>query len=1560
MRRLNRTFAVGLAAITTASAAPGQIAFSDVSTIAGPMTWARGLIDGTGSAARFDQPSGLAINSAGDIFVAEPGNNNAIRRITPAGVVTTFAGGSKFGAYLDGIGTAARFKGPEAIAIDAMGNLIVADTGNHVIRKITPAAEVTTIAGIPGNFGAGGYADGPAATARFHSPSGVVVNPAGVIYVADQINHVIRQISPTGDVTTLAGSPGQSGEVDDTGSAARFTFPWRLAIDSAGDLYVVEAESIYTVRKVTAAGVVTTVAGLAGVWGSADGVGSAARFSTAEHLTVGPDGFVYVSDSGNNTIRAISPAGVVTTVIGSPLRPWGAVDGPIADARLFAPSGLAFDAAGNLYIAEADFSHIRKATRAVSVGAPIITAQPADQLVLPMETIRFDIIATSTPVGPLNYQWERSPAGSVTWSPLSEDATYTGVTTDHVFVHDTTLAMNGDRFRCVVSNGVSPDATSRIATLGVADPNQTITFPQPADRTYGDAPFALGATASSGLPVSYAIVSGPGTIAGDTLTITGGGTITVRASQPGNNTTITPAPDVDRTILVAKKNLTATAADLTRARGYANPVFAIGYAGFVGTDTVASLDTPPVASTPADVASLEGTYAITLSGGSDDSYAVTLVDGSLTITRGFTFRTWLDPNNLPSFANNRPQGAVLGQPAIHPSGDLLVPEYAGDVIRRVSRTGDVSLFAGHLLEDTDLDGPLASATFADAYAMAVGSDGTIYVGEPHRSVVRKISPDGVVSTLAGLSGVSGAIDGPAGVARLGYPIALAVDGDGNVIVADETNDAIRRIAPDGSVDTIGGKAGEPGTNDGPASVARFDNPIGVCVNAIGDIFVIELLGTRIRRIAPDGVVTTVAGALGQSGVVDGRGSDARFFNTSGLAIDAADNLYVCEHLDPGGLIRIVTPAGDVVTIAGSVDQVQAVDGIGVDAGFGYPAGIVVAPDGIVYVRETFSDLVRAGAAVGAAPVVTSQPQSRIVVAPPAVTFSASASGSPPPGFRWQRSTGADATWSDLVNDTTFVDVASPTLTVLSPDVSMDGHRFRAVVNNIVDPETVSNAAVLHVVVGGATFSGTVAPIAGVSSLSVHAQDSSANGDWALFHRPDGTATFIAYLAATQSAIVLDLVVAPDGSFSASGTTTVAQNGAITGGVAFTLTGQINGAVLSAQLTGVDLTVTGALDAAPGPAAQFAGLYTAAQLNASSGATYAIVGASGDAVIVALSAAGVSGGVGTVDVSGRFTTVLASGDLFAATISATTLGFAAQVSPAAGGSPQSFAGLSSFEPPLNRLVNISTRGFVGTGAQALIAGFVIDGPADKQVLVRAIGPGLTDFGIAGPVSDPRLDLVRQEEGVVTFSASNDDWGTAVGAPAIAAATGQVGAFALTDGGKDAALLSTLPPGVYTALAGVSGGGTGIGLVEVYETLATAAADLRLVNISTRGQVNTGEQILIVGFVVTGNTPKRLLIRGIGPGLAPYLLPADQPLVLVDPQLTLFDGSDAIVATNDDWESTGDGALIDSTAAAVGAFPIASGSKDAVLLLNLAPGSYTAHLRGVSDTTGLAIIEVYETR
>ncbi|MBA3351179.1 MAG: hypothetical protein H0U23_01920, partial [Blastocatellia bacterium] len=285
-------------------------------------------------------------------YIADTGNHT-IRKITPSGVVSTLAGSPGLSGSADGTGSAARFTSPIGVVLDGLGNLYIGDSDNNLIRKITPAGVVTTVAGLAG---VAGSADGTGSAARFSGPRGMAF-ASGNIYVADTFNNTIRKVTPAGVVTTLAGLAGQSGSSDGTGSAARFNRPRGLVADIAGNLYVADTAN-NTIRVVTTAGVVTTLAGAAGVSGSTDGIGLAARFFGPIGITVDDAGNLYVADTVNNTIRKIAPGAVVTTLAGLPLTA-GSADGAGSQARFVSPQGLAVDSTMHLFISDTGNNTIR-------------------------------------------------------------------------------------------------------------------------------------------------------------------------------------------------------------------------------------------------------------------------------------------------------------------------------------------------------------------------------------------------------------------------------------------------------------------------------------------------------------------------------------------------------------------------------------------------------------------------------------------------------------------------------------------------------------------------------------------------------------------------------------------------------------------------------------------------------------------------------------------------------------------------------------------------------------------------------------------------------------------------------------------------------------------------------------------------------------------------------------------------------------------------------------------------------------------------------------------------
>jgi len=307
-----------------------------------------GFADSDGQVGQFNRPHGLAIDGKGNIYVSDRGNH-AIRVVTPFGDIRTLAGNGKEG-NADGVGAAASFKQPIAVAVDKTGSVYVADRDNHVVRAIDPSGKVLVVAGT----GTKGFANGPASSAQFNEPYGVALSPdERTLYVADYLNHAIRAIDPAGrQVTTLA-SNGTAGFTNGVGDKAQFNQRYNVKADANGRLYVPDQNN-HAIRRVDPDGTVSTVAGN-GQSGFADGKPSEARFNNPTGLIIAADGTIYVADRNNHRIRAIGPAGEITTSGVA-----GQQDGPAQTAKFNRPIDVVLTSDGALVVSEESNHRLRK------------------------------------------------------------------------------------------------------------------------------------------------------------------------------------------------------------------------------------------------------------------------------------------------------------------------------------------------------------------------------------------------------------------------------------------------------------------------------------------------------------------------------------------------------------------------------------------------------------------------------------------------------------------------------------------------------------------------------------------------------------------------------------------------------------------------------------------------------------------------------------------------------------------------------------------------------------------------------------------------------------------------------------------------------------------------------------------------------------------------------------------------------------------------------------------------------------------------------------------------
>ncbi len=458
-----------------------------------------GGTNGTGSGALFNQPAGLAVDSSGNIFVADK-NNDVIRMITSAGVVTTVAGTAGSSGSTDDTGAAARFNLPTGVAVASGGVIYVADSANDLIRKIASGGVVTTLAGA---VSTAGYLNGTGTAAEFSSPNGVALDASGNLYVADTGNNAIRKVTAAGVVTLFAGTPPNPGSSDGTGIGVTFYQPIGVAVDSSGNVYVTDTGN-HTVRKITSGGTVSTIAGRPGAVGTLDGTGPQALFHSPRGITVDSGGNLFVADSENSTVRKITPAGVVTTVAGIP-GDFASAQGTGATALFDIPVGVALDGSGNLYVSDELGYTINKGT-AATAAAPVFSQQPVAQTIASGSTVVFHALASGLPVP--TYQWYLNA------NPLANGGGVSGTTGPTLVIAGATAARAGTYY-CAASNAsaVVQSQPATLAVIATGDAGRLVNISCRAEvGTGGDiliTGFAVGGVGTTGTESLLIRASGP-------------------------------------------------------------------------------------------------------------------------------------------------------------------------------------------------------------------------------------------------------------------------------------------------------------------------------------------------------------------------------------------------------------------------------------------------------------------------------------------------------------------------------------------------------------------------------------------------------------------------------------------------------------------------------------------------------------------------------------------------------------------------------------------------------------------------------------------------------------------------------------------------------------------------------------------------------------------------------------------------------------------------------------------------------------------------------------------
>ncbi len=1054
---------------------------------------------GPATAARFNTPRAVAVDAAGNLYVADTFNNR-VRRIDPAGVISTIAGTGEAGYSGDGgPAKAARLNVPRAVAVDAAGNLYVADTFNDRVRRIDPAGVISTIAGT----GEAGYSGdgGPAKAARLNSPRGIAVDAAGNLYVADTFNNRVRRIDPAGVISTIAGT-GEWSYSGDGGpaTAARLRSPQGVAVDAAGNVYVVSQSTLRVMRpsweavvplgstaeparldlegggsglvtsegspvfsgqalvardgsryrlsqrpdgKIIAVGVgavaplrvsagmsrpgtrrIDTLAGIgeasasipavptavavdaagnvyvadggndrvwridrAGHVSSVAGTGepghsgdggpaTAARLHLPTAVAVDAAGNVYVADTRNNRVRQIDPSGVISTIAGTGERGHSGDGGPATAARLHAPTGVAVDAAGNVYVADVENHRVRR-------------IDPAG------------VVSTIAGTGEQGYSGDGGPA---TAARLYFPGDVTVDAAGNVYVAD----IDNNRVRRIDPGGI-------ITTVAGSGPPGHSGDGGPATAAWLHWPHAVAVDAAGNLYVADTLNNRVRRVdpAGVITTLAGSGAegyagdggpataarlhipVGVAVDPEGN---VYVASSVNRRVRV----ISGAPYELPVQLGASGETkwLSVSSQGVVTLSGRTVFDGTRVAACNGDVyelhdaadgailaryvaerqaVGLEGLRPVTLARDESGSWRIggeTVASGHRHARGGREFvldiaggRWRLASHTLRTVAGHA--GVQDGIPAISArlyapasvaldsQGNAYVADQANNRIRRIDRTGTITTFAGTGDKGYRGDGgPASEAFLSDPSGVTVDGSGNVYVADTGNHRVRRIDVNGTIETYAG-TGVQGyAGDGsPATSALLDTPVALAADATGRVYVADFGNRRVRRIDLAGTIETHAGPGDSADWGDsGPATEARIDGPGGVAVDAAGNVYVADYLGGRVRRIDAAGMISTV-GDTAEAGS-DGAAADAALRDgPAGVAVDAAGNVYVADYL--GERIRRIDPAGVISTLAGT-----GVAGYGGDGGaagaalLDGPADVAVDAAGNVYVAERSNHRIR--------------------------------------------------------------------------------------------------------------------------------------------------------------------------------------------------------------------------------------------------------------------------------------------------------------------------------------------------------------------------------------------------------------------------------------------------------------------------------------------------------------------------------------------------------------------------------------------------------------------------
>lgn len=686
---------------------------------------------------------------------------------------------------------------------------------------IIPPVSNGSLTLLAGNIGGAGNINGTANAARFRYPSAVVADSTGNLYVADTANYVIRKISSTGGVTNFAGISGSSAYVDGSASIAQFSNPLAISIDGAGNLYVADGIGVdasgkpigNTIRKITPSGTVSTLAGQSGVLLAADGIGTAAGFEGVVSILADSSGNVYVADT--HSVRKVTVSGQVTTLAGA-AQQVGNNDGQGSTARFSSLHGIAMDNSGNLYVSDYYDQSLPGGGggNKLSYGGTIRKINTNG--------------VVSTFAGTAGVRGNAD--GQAASAQFRMPAAMTSDTQGNLYVMDRN-GQSGSLLRKVSVNAVVTTVLgNNLSTSGATD------------GSAGIAQFSAGF-----LPAGISFDSG------GSLYIPDSGNHTIRKLDgTGMVTTVAGAAALSGSVDAAGAN----------ARFTTPSSLAVDSGGGVNVADAGNSIRKIMA----------GGTAYTLAG---NAYQSGYLDG------------------LGTYALfSRPVGVTLDI-----VGNLYVADRYNSLIRRIDANLNVTTFAGSPGISGFIDGTGAAAQFYGLSAITSDAQQNLYVVDGN--AIRKITAAAVVTTLAGTNASSGSqgagsTDGSGSLARFNWPAGIASDAGGTLYVADTNNNTIRKISTSGVVSTIAGKAGVAGYADGASSVALFNQPAGIAVDGSGNVYVADTNNNLIRKISTAGVVSTIVGQAGSVGIATGA-LPGSLSHPLAVAVTATGLLITCEN-----------------------------------------------------------------------------------------------------------------------------------------------------------------------------------------------------------------------------------------------------------------------------------------------------------------------------------------------------------------------------------------------------------------------------------------------------------------------------------------------------------------------------------------------------------------------------------------------------------------------------------------------------------------------------------------